>query len=807
MPSFGKIPALILFSFLITINLFVLPAFAQQPSFTTPPVYEITPGIPSVPTSPRLTFFFLEFDLDYKGGKVLFSSKPDGTGDTRVDDAAMINVRKPNGVWKAFDHPYTTNCNPLVPMPPKDLSYLFEVGVNRVQARLYDICGVYKSSTPLYLVTENLTPSPSPSPSGPEPFLDLPWDYGANGMSFNEAASSITSFFDHEYPLLSAGLDLVEPTQALGTIIDFNGGLRNNIKPYSKHDGYDYAKKAKINFKDPVKAAASGKAYYKTYFPGTLSRCGACGEMIVIDHGNGYITRYLHLDDGSPLFVNKNDPGPKDVTTGTIIGYVGHTGNTSPEDERGAHIHFDVIHDKNSDGDFEDNIPDGITDPFGWQSTEPDPWENYSFNYAGNQRTGNKSYYLFTKKLDNLNANLTSNAAVFEVGKTKLEFPQGATNETLNISINSGPNFTGNLLNSLGSVISVEAKNQAGDIITTFLKNFSLTINFSQFDLSRFNLNTFSIYSSPDGQNWTKENTLLGSDTATSSLNHLTYFALMAERKDTIAPTTTPILEGEKGMDNNFRSDVKLNLQAEDNEGGLGVEFSAFSYGEEGWQTYTDPLSFSSEGLHKVNFYSQDNDGNIEGIETVEFSIDKTPPVINAIATVENSEYTPGTWVKKDVTVSFSCADDYSGVLSVTEPEVISNEGENQKAKGVCLDKAGNSSEVEFAGINIDKISPVINLEANPTFLWPPSNKMVDVFLTGEVLETNLKLNTLNIEDEYNLVEPEIKSLNQVIKLQASRNGEDLDGRVYTIKAYAEDLASNSFEKIIKIIVPHDEGS
>ena len=47
-----------------------------------------------------------------------------------------------------------------------------------------------------------------------------------------------------------------------------------------------------------------------------------------------------------------------------------------------------------------------LVDPFGWQTKDPDPWENYSFVYNGLQRTGSKSYYLWNKKLDALDANI-----------------------------------------------------------------------------------------------------------------------------------------------------------------------------------------------------------------------------------------------------------------------------------------------------------------------------------------------------------------------------------------------------------------
>jgi murein DD-endopeptidase MepM/ murein hydrolase activator NlpD/orotate phosphoribosyltransferase-like protein len=454
----------------------------------------------------------------------------------------------------------------------------------------------------------------------PQPFLDLPWDYESNGMSFNEAATSINASFDHEYPLLSTNLN--EPEQAQGSLIDLAGGPRSVLKPYSSHDGYDYGYRAQTKLNTPQLAAADGEATF-------MNSCAPCGNAILIDHKNGFQTRYYHLQpDGLITSV----PGQKvDVTKGQQIGKVGYTGNVNPKGESGAHIHFMVIQDKNKDGNFEDNIPDGLVDPFGWQSLTPDPWENYTFNYLGQPRTGNKSYYLFTKKLDNLNANLTANQAVFNIGKTRLEFPQGSTDQNLNLIVASEPSYFDSILNALGSILRIEAKDPSGNFVTSFLNNFLLTINFNQFDLSRYNTNTLSIYSSQDGTNWIKETTQidLTNKTASTALNHLTYFALMAERKDSLAPTTTPILEGQKGTANNFRSDVRVNLNASDNENGMGVEFTAYGFNGQEWQSYTEPLIFSNEGFYKIYFYSQDKDGNSEEIKSVEFSIDKTPPEAN----------------------------------------------------------------------------------------------------------------------------------------------------------------------------------
>lgn len=432
-------------------------------------------------------------------------------------------------------------------------------------------------------------------------------------MTFNEAATSINSYFDHEYPLLSSGLN--EP----GLIVRYYDPQRVD-DDYSSHDGYDYGTPAQMNYGEPVLAAAAGTATY-------MNSCGPCGNAILIDHDNGYQTRYYHLQkDG--LVVDQPEENVE-VAQGEEIGKIGFSGNVSPSGKAGSHLHFMVVQDKNNDGSFSDNIPDGVTDPFGWQSEETDPWEEYTFQQAGEEKTGNPSYYLYTNQLDNLSENLDSNAKVFNVGKTTLEFPEGATNQDLKVNIQSVPGVFDSLgLNALGSVLLIEAKNQAGQLVTNFSKNFGLIIDFSQFNLSRFNTDTLSIYSSLDGQNWTKETTQvdLNSKTATTSISHLTYFALMAERKDVIAPTTEANLAGQRGIGNNFRSDVVLSLSSQDNEGGLGVEYIAYSIGESGWQQYTTSLAFTDEGNYKIYFYSEDKDGNIEEVKTVEFSIDKTIP-------------------------------------------------------------------------------------------------------------------------------------------------------------------------------------
>jgi len=520
--------------------------------------------------------------------------------------------------------------------------------------------------------TPTPTPSPTPTPTpthipGPAPFLDLPWDYGGKGLSFSEAALAMTSYFDHSYPLLSA--NLLESTIFLNQITTFRNE-NSTTKNYSSHDGYDYAKVAKVNISDPVLAAASGIATY-------INSCGSCGNMILIDHGNGYQTRYMHLQkDG---LITSTQGAKVSVNAKQQIGLVGATGNVNPSGDLGGHIHFGVFEDKNKDGNFEDNVPDGVTDPFGWQSKSPDPWAIYTFFYNGQNRTGNKSYYLWTKKIDNLDATLTSNGGVFNNGRYKIDFPKDATNQNLILNILSEPIAKlSKEVQSIGSAISVVASDLLGNIVTKFQKQFNLKVDFSAFDLSKYNTDTLSIYSSTDGQDWTKEPTIIDyvTKSASAQISHLTHFALMAERKDTISPTTNAVLEGLQGQPSWFRSDVKVTLDAKDNDGGLGVDYTLYKIetneNTTDWTTYKTPLTFAQEGHHKVQFYSVDKGENIESVKSVKFDIDKTIPEAK-IQFDTNA---------KDLVIS---GVDNSGYVTVDQTSF-----EKNKEQFILTDKAGN---------------------------------------------------------------------------------------------------------------------
>ncbi len=575
----------------------------------------------------------------------------------------------------------------------------------------FDYEYINPSSTPS--PTPSITPSPTPL-SAPEPFLELPWDYEGKGLSFTDAALSINSFFDHEYPLLSA---IVEPISTQNSIIVYKGGARNLDEDYSSHDGYDYGSPAKVEYGDIVTAASAGIAKY-------INSCDACGNAIHIDHGNGYQTRYYHLQLEGLISSIPNQEIPVDA--GKVVGRVGATGNVRPKGEDGAHIHFMVVQDKNNNGNFDDNIPDGVVDPFGWQSKSPDPWENYSFFYNGEDRAGNKSYYLWKEKIDGLDTTLDSNGGFFLSGRNSINFPQGATDENLILKIISSPlQKISDLLRSIGPTVEVTAEDALGNEVTNFNEPFSLTMDFSDLDLSKIATETLSIYSTSDGIDWVKEDTVvdLENKKATIEADHLTQFALVAERKDIVPATTSAVISGTKGEEGYYRSNVSVSLVASDNINGLGVNYILYRKDEGEWDKYISPVEFSTPGLHKLEFYSVDNDENIEDSKTISFYIDEAPPEVEI-------EYSLGVrdmiFVGKDGSESANVS--------------VSNAGNNKKV--VVKDKAGNTlslivnkyNNLLLSYINIlslqYNLNPVIVQSKNTFIATPVRNVKTGQFIS-----------------------------------------------------------------------------
>src|SRR5262249_33667573 len=74
-------------------------------------------------------------------------------------------------------------------------------------------------------------------------------------------------------------------------------------------------------------------------------------------------------------------------------------------------------------------------------------------------------------------------------------------------------------------------------------------------------------------------------------------------------------------------------------------------------------IDISAEGIHTIQFWSEDNAGNVESVQTAQVKIDKTAPTINHTQAPPANAHG---WNNGDVTVSFICNDSDAGIASCT---------------------------------------------------------------------------------------------------------------------------------------------
>ena len=70
-------------------------------------------------------------------------------------------------------------------------------------------------------------------------------------------------------------------------------------------------------------------------------------------------------------------------------------------------------------------------------------------------------------------------------------------------------------------------------------------------------------------------------------------------------------------------------------------------------------------------------------------------------------------WNNTNVTVTFTCADQTSGIASCTVPVTVSVEGAGQVVRRTATDNAGNRASAS-ATINLDKTPPAVGITAPP---------------------------------------------------------------------------------------------
>ncbi|MBD3365788.1 peptidoglycan DD-metalloendopeptidase family protein [candidate division WWE3 bacterium] len=455
------------------------------------------------------------------------------------------------------------------------------------------------------------------------PFLGDLWE----GQESTELISTITSFFDHEYPLLGY-TSYSESENSAQTTTNFLGQREKEpVIYYSSHNGYDFG----LKYGTKIIAPAAGIANY--YY------CPACGHAIKIDHQNGYETTYMHLQKED--LVTEDSAGNVAVEAGDTIGKVGMTGNTT-----GPHLHFQIKKDTDYDGSFDDEFPTGMTDPFGWQNSLVwDPWATFTWQDNQGPHRGSSSEYLWAADWSSWEVRETfrESGALMELADIRVEIPATIKPYPLHMKVQKYAKVTppnSKLKFIEGSSFIVEATDFAGETVHK-LDDF-LTLKFKvPTDLSENVLKDslkFFHWDSLEGA-WEALTTKLdpSGEYLQAKTDEISNFAVFGEvltpADESVGETT---LEFEATGSGKWLQEPPLVTLT--NAAGNRV-FYAVGKENEYWQEYTEPFVVENEGVVEVRFRALDEAGNVENTKAQTFYIDPSREVLGTVK-IENARFT-----------------------------------------------------------------------------------------------------------------------------------------------------------------------
>jgi hypothetical protein len=169
---------------------------------------------------------------------------------------------------------------------------------------------------------------------------------------------------------------------------------------------------------------------------------------------------------------------------------------------------------------------------------------------------------------------------------------------------------------------------------------------------------------------------------------------------DKTAPVFTDVSRTPANLNGWNNTDVESSFTATD-------AISGFESGA----TATGTFTFTQEGADQTHTFTvTDQAGNSASATVSDVDIDKTSPIIEAVATPAPNA---NGWNNTDVTVSFNASDALSGIFSSSSPVTVTSEGAGQLVTGTATDRAGNTATVNIS-INIDKTAPEALIQFDP---------------------------------------------------------------------------------------------
>lgn len=209
---------------------------------------------------------------------------------------------------------------------------------------------------------------------------------------------------------------------------------------------------------------------------------------------------------------------------------------------------------------------------------------------------------------------------------------------------------------------------------------------------------------------------------------------------DTIAPVTSISVVPPDGTNGWYKTNPIISLVASDVTSGVYKTF--YRWNTNTFQEYTATFQIPSQGVHTLQYYSEDIAGNVEEVKTTYFNFDNISPLTQDDA--------PTTRQKHPVTVNFFTSDNASGVENTyyttdgSTPTTSSTSGSS-----VTLSETGlyilKYFSVDFAGnhetVKQSQVDVFVDTEAPRTYIsesfpingtngWYKTSPLISLFAT-----------------------------------------------------------------------------
>jgi len=229
---------------------------------------------------------------------------------------------------------------------------------------------------------------------------------------------------------------------------------------------------------------------------------------------------------------------------------------------------------------------------------------------------------------------------------------------------------------------------------------------------------------------------------------------------------------------------------------------------------FSQIVTFTDEKLYPITVTAT-NEVGTQTTAQRNVIFDRTPPnlTIDPVATPTNAPNQLVTGTREEgTTVTVTCPTATPGMVEYPTDTTWRiallglTQGEN-RINAETVDLAGNRSSVSAMILYASK-APEVTVSASPTLLWPPNKQLVPVTVDGNVVTfgSDVKDVTVSVADEYGKYNLQGLKFGDTVWLEAWRDGNDKDGRIYTITAVITDSAGNTTTRAITVTVPHDVG-